>query len=158
MTYTGLTFQSVFSPSWASQCTVAYRIRLRFTWWTAVVESRILSVGAIYDQRVNTVWLNPVTGWLPWSSGQLLLTGQLGTLYQWSPVAVLDGWWKRDCLRWCNAHSAVKIILWRCAIQMYDWHWHRYLNPARSHMLLENRSTQQSTKCLVYSCVNSVNS
>ena len=37
-------------------------IRLRFTSWTAVVESRILSVCAIYDQRVNTIWLYYVTG------------------------------------------------------------------------------------------------
>jgi len=48
--YSGLTpflassFQRVCSSSWASQCTVTYRMRLRFTWWTAVVESRILSV------------------------------------------------------------------------------------------------------------------
>ena len=76
VTYTGLTFYRVFSSSWASQCTVAYRIRFRFTWWAAVVESRTLSVCAIYDQRVNTIWLYHVTG------SQIVLT--LLAEYLWS--------------------------------------------------------------------------
>ena len=55
MTYTGLTFRSAFSSSWTSQCVVAYRIRLRFTWWTAVVESLTLSVcvGCIIRRKWN---------------------------------------------------------------------------------------------------------
>ena len=78
-----LTFQSVFSWSWPSQCTAAYRTTLRFIWWTAVVESQILSVGAIYDPRVNTIWLYHVTGSVPLVVGpSLLLARQLGTLYQ----------------------------------------------------------------------------
>jgi len=107
MNYIGLTFQSVFSSSWASQCIVAYRIRLRFTWSTAVVESQTLWVDAIYDQRVNTIWLYYVTGWVPLIVGRsLMLDRQFGTLYhiasvtRRSAVTVLDACWKRNCLRY----------------------------------------------------------
>jgi len=79
---------------------------VRFTWWTAVVESQTLSVDAFYDQLVNIIWLYHVTGWVDVVVGpSLLLSWQLGTLYRTasvtrrSAVTVLDACWRHSCLK-----------------------------------------------------------